>query len=538
MKRLAPPFLVLSVACSAIACSPRRGERTRAPASPRPATSPTVLAVSTPAATQPAADPLAARLRPLLHRLDSARAVVAARVIELPSGRELYAERADEAVIPASNMKLPVSAAVLDRFGPDHELKTYLAVDGDDLWLIGTGDPATGDPGIAKKRNEKPTAMLDRWAAALRARGVTAVNGNLYYYDGAFDDERVHPTWSRSFLTDWYAAPVAGLNFNDNCVDVTVRPAADGQAAAYDVMPPTGGVVEVVNRTVSKGEGDAEIDRSRDANVFTLKGGVRAEKSLESKPVTDPGAFFADALRTNLATHGIAIAGQTRRAEQPLGGLAGPPAEKVVAVHATPLRDVLWRINKNSQNLFAESVCKYLGRAYEVERGNAAARGSWETGGEAVKAFLAGQGIADADKYVVVDGSGLARGNRVTARGQTDLLLAMSRHRYAEAFGQSLAVAGVDGTIGKRSKDIAGRVFAKTGYIGGVRALSGYVRTRENQWLAFSIIYNQIPGSVKPYEELQDDACRLMVEWPAADRAVLRSTSQPTTGPATRPYGG
>jgi hypothetical protein len=240
-----------------------------------------------PAAAADAADPLAGRLRPLLHRLDATGAVVAARVIELPSGRELYADRADEAVIPASNMKLPVSAAALDRFGPDHEVKTYLAVDGDDLWLIGTGDPATGDPALAKKRNEKPTAMLDRWAAALKARGVTAVKGNLYYYDGAFEDVGVHPTWSRSYLTDWYAAPVAGLNFNDNCVDVTVRPAkADGTAAkadatqarrrgcpvggsapstapatgpatapagppaAFEVMPPTASV-EIVNQTVT-----------------------------------------------------------------------------------------------------------------------------------------------------------------------------------------------------------------------------------------------------------------------------------------------
>jgi D-alanyl-D-alanine carboxypeptidase/D-alanyl-D-alanine-endopeptidase (penicillin-binding protein 4) len=267
--------------------------------------------------------------------------------------------------------------------------------------------------------------------------------------------------------------------------------------------------------------------------VFTIKGGVRAEKSLESKAVVNPGAFFADALRTNLASHGITIAGQTKRADKPLGGPGGPPADQVVATHVTPLRDILWRINKNSQNLFAEAMCKYLGRAHEVDRGTADARGSWEAGGSAVKAFLAGQGI-DPAKYAVVDGSGLARGNRVTARGQTDLLRAMSTHRYAAAFGQSLAVAGVDGTIGKRSKDIAGRVFAKTGYIGGVRALSGYVHTREGQWLAFSIIYNQIPGSVKPYEDLQDDACRLMVEWPHVDRAVLRSATQPAT-PATRP---
>jgi D-alanyl-D-alanine carboxypeptidase/D-alanyl-D-alanine-endopeptidase (penicillin-binding protein 4) len=242
---------------------------------------------------------------------------------------------------------------------------------------------------------------------------------------------------------------------------------------------------------------------------------VKAEATLESKPVTDPGKFFADALRTNLRSHGITIAGETRRAAQPLGGDAGPTPEQVVAVHETPLRDAIRRLNKNSQNLFAEAFAKYLGRAYDAERGNPAARGSWASGALAVKAFLRRQGVNDAD-YTLADGSGLSRANRVTTRGQTDLLAAMSRHPHAEVFRESLPIAGTDGTIGKRMKDLAGRVYAKTGYISGVRALSGYARTADDRWLAFSIIYNKIPGDVKPFEALQDEACRILVQSRAA----------------------
>src|SRR2546423_7291088 len=99
---------------------------------------------------------LARRLRPLLHSYDTSGAIVSARVIDLSSGKELYAERADEPFIPASNNKLPVSAAALDRVGIDHTFQTYLAYDGEDIWLIGTGDPATGDPRLAKKYGQKP----------------------------------------------------------------------------------------------------------------------------------------------------------------------------------------------------------------------------------------------------------------------------------------------------------------------------------------------------------------------------------------------
>jgi D-alanyl-D-alanine carboxypeptidase/D-alanyl-D-alanine-endopeptidase (penicillin-binding protein 4) len=80
--------------------------------------------------------------------------------------------------------------------------------------------------------------------------------------------------------------------------------------------------------------------------------------------------------------------------------------------------------------------------------------------------------------------------------------------------------------------DLAGRVFAKTGYIGGVRSLSGYVKTGEGKWLVFSIIYNGIPGDVKPYEELQDQAVRLLAEWPklSSPREAAPSTQPATAG--------
>ena len=86
--------------------------------------------------------------------------------------------------------------ATLDRFGPEHTFDTYLAMDGDDLWVIGTGDPSLGDPKIAKKKGESQLAAFDRWAEALKAKGVTEVKGKLYYYDGAFESQTVNPSWS------------------------------------------------------------------------------------------------------------------------------------------------------------------------------------------------------------------------------------------------------------------------------------------------------------------------------------------------------
>lgn len=523
----------------------RRGGATRPAATQPSATQPATLPTSALPPQGPTSDPaLAAKLHEVLHARDASGATIAVRVVELETGRELYAERADEPVTPASNLKILASSAALEKFGPDYELKTYLAIDGDDLWVIGTGDPSVGDPKMSEQRHEKPTAVFDRWAEALAAKGVKAVKGNLYYYDGTFDDQQVHPTWSKGYLTDWYAAPVAGLNFNDNCVDVTVHPAvgtdgkpADGQPGTCDVMPPTGALVTIENKTVTGGTGDLEIERKADADAYTVVGGVKATKTVESKAVTNPGRFFAEALRANLAGHGITLAGETKRADKPLGGPAGPPADKVVAVHASKLKEVLTRLNKASQNLFAEAMSKLLGRTAAVEAGDPDARGSWAAGGEAIKAYMKRMGV-DPSAYVLADGSGLSKANRVTARGHSDLLVAISKQPWGDVFRGTLPIGGVDGTIGKRMKDIAGKVHAKTGYIGGVRALSGYVQTDGGKWLVFSMIYNQIPGSVTPFEVLQDDACRVMVAWPDVAKAQLKAgsaTTLPTTAPSTQP---
>src|SRR5689334_1033659 len=97
-------------------------------------------------------------LGPLLHEVlqqrDKPGVVVAARVYDLDTKEELYAENLDRPMTPASNLKLFTTAATLDRLGPEHTFNTYLAMDGDDLWVIGTGDPSLGDPKIAKKKHE------------------------------------------------------------------------------------------------------------------------------------------------------------------------------------------------------------------------------------------------------------------------------------------------------------------------------------------------------------------------------------------------
>ena len=68
-----------------------------------------------------------------------------------------------------------------------------------------------------------------------------------------------------------------------------------------------------------------------------------------------------------------------------------------------------------------------------------------------------------------------------------------------KTYFESLGIGGIDGTIKSRFDDLKDRVRGKTGYIGGVRSLSGYVQNDDGHWIVFSIIFNGFQGSAKPY---------------------------------------
>ena len=480
---------------------------------------------------------LARQLDSVLNRLSHTGAVVRARVVELPGCRELYARDVDEASTPASNFKLLTTAVGLDTFGADHKVKTYLAIDGDDLWVIGTGDPATGDARLAKAAGGTPVTLLEEWAGVIQRRGIREIKGDLIYDDSAFEaDPRVHPSWPKDWLLHWYATPTSGLNFCDNSVDITVLPTEEGQPVRYEVMPPIENIT-VINECVTGKKGEPEIAKLAGSNTYRLGGVCTKRTELKSKPVEDPGAFFADAMRSQLRVKGITLSGEIRRAKAPLGGSATPPDDKVIAIHETPFRDILARINKNSQNLFAECLCKLNGQAFELRSGRRVP-GSWEDGGRAVRAFLTGNGIDDA-ALAPMDGSGLSPKNRVTTRMITDVLGVMHARPDAEVYKASLTAAGVDGSLKDRMTDLKGHVFGKTGYIGGVSSLSGYVKTRKGKWLAFSIIYNRIPSKagddddVVPFTKLQDEACRILVGWGGM---IAPSAPGPSPSPIRTPH--
>ncbi|MBN2562546.1 MAG: D-alanyl-D-alanine carboxypeptidase/D-alanyl-D-alanine-endopeptidase [Phycisphaerae bacterium] len=439
------------------------------------------------------------------------KAQLGARVVELPAGRVLYDRAGHRPMLPASNMKLIVMAAAIDQLGKDCQFKTVLAIRGADLIVIGGGDPTIGDERLARQRGHTITAVFHDWAATLKAAGIKQVPGNIVIDDSIFDRQFVHPDWPSDQFQKWYEAPVGGLNFNANCTAVRVCPTTPGEPATVSLVPGNT-LLRLVNKTVTgerQKKKKATVSRKRGSDTILVSGPVAKEGVLGPVTVRDPGLYFGHVLKTCLAAKGIRVVGGVVREEVRHNDGSVPVDCHIVAVHRSPLADALSRAGKQSLGMMAEALVKLLGS----EQGSA---GSWENGRLAVNAFMRKVGVPP-DQFTVSDGSGLSRANRLSPAAATQVLQYMfnAPDGKFELLRDSLACAGVDGTMEKRLRapDTKGRVFAKTGYIKGVRTLAGYVHTASDRWLAFAFYYHQ---AVKPAEmkKLQDEACRLLVSWP------------------------
>ena len=144
-----------------------------------------------------------------------------------------------------------------------------------------------------------------------------------------------------------------------------------------------------------------------------------------------------------------------------------------------------------SDNLSAENTLKILGpKAYGPP-------GTTEHGISAVKGLLHSLTI-DTTKLLMVDGSGVSHYNLLTPEILVDLLRGIYfRKDIFDLYYASLPNAGVDGLLANRMKGTPAQnnLHAKTGTLGGVSTLSGYVRTADGEMLGFSVMMQNYIGS-------------------------------------------
>jgi D-alanyl-D-alanine carboxypeptidase/D-alanyl-D-alanine-endopeptidase (penicillin-binding protein 4) len=505
------------------------------------------LQLSSVAAKKPAPKKdLAKEISALLAQPPLDRAHWGIDVVDMDTGKTLYAQNAEQLFLPASNAKLFTTAAALASAGPDYRFRTTVEAEGridshgrllGDLVFVGRGDPNISGRVLpySQKTQRTPPHMqiLEEMADQVANSGLKMVDGDLIGDDTYYAFERYAEGWALDDLQWSDGAPVSALSFNDNVVFINIMPGYQAGDKALITVEPETGYYELDNRIVTSAAGVTKrigIHRDPGSKKIVLWGTIPLgdTETKETLAIEDPAEFVAQLFRMLLERRGITVHGKARArhgedaqffvaSAPPAASVAQPsvtaapaadsamsntiaqiaPTEqpstnKVLAEHlSTRLADDIRVINKTSQNLHAELALRLVGKL----RGSG---GSFEGGIAAVKQFLLQAGLKE-DEFTFLDGSGLSRRDLVTPAATVQLLIYASRQPWGAAFEESLPVSGVDGSLADRFQNTpaVGQIHAKTGSLSHVNALSGYGQTQAGKRFVFSIFCNNhnMPGS-------------------------------------------
>ena len=427
------------------------------------------------------------------------------------NGSEVISLDSKKLMRMASNSKLYVSAAILDILGPGFQFETVLYGDGelrDSIWVGDMHFAGSGDPSIdGEHYNDNPLFVFDRFVTQLAGAGIREIRGDIYGNESLFDDIRYPRGWEWDDLSYYYAPEISALSFNRNCVDLTVRAQGrPGERPEISWFPFDTDYVNFVNEqyiTPANVRFNESYARILGTNTILLRSTLPVGMiETESLSIAEPANFFVHTFAKHLSERGktwqgeISVDAKSRNWDeyQPL------------ASHISePLYVLLRRLNAESDNFYTEMLVKALA-AYSLD-----ITGTTESGLKLIEEWLVNKGIAE-EMINFRDASGMASANLSTPYAITQFLHLMNQHHYSVYYASGFAQPGQAGTLSNRMLQsvFKEKLKAKTGFISGVRTLSGYIETEAGNSYSFSILTNNFTSRVRTVDIVQERILELI----------------------------
>lgn len=378
-------------------------------------------------------------------------------IFEPATGKYWYRQQADKFFLPASCTKLFTCYAALKYLGDSLTGIKYVIRDSS-LYLIPSGDPGFLHPDFPrqpvydflKSRKEKIYIGYPNWQAARYGRGW------------AWDD------YSEAYMPERSPFPLYGnvlrFRFNDDTLKTIPR-------FRFDLQTLTG-MINLEDPFVRHKRQFPEkfsVKRFEQGNAYKIIPSNSRFNGISIPFLTDIDlirTLLMDTLKTTDINEGwLNLGGGT---ERNLQRIASQPTDSLLKI-----------MMHRSDNFYAEQVllmaanerigrmndCDFIDTLLSTSLKDLPQRPSW------------------------VDGSGLSRYNLFTPESFITLLGKMKQEFGIERLKGILAT-GNSGTLSGLYVQDSGYIFAKTGTLSGQVALSGYLLTRKNRLLLFSILIN------------------------------------------------
>lgn len=426
-----------------------------------------------------------------------AGAMVGVSIRNQQTGELIYDHLGSTRLRPASNLKLFTAASALEVLGENYTFSTKLFVNGrvekgvlkGDVILQGGGDPTLQQ------------ADLQAFAQSLKEIGIKRIGGQIVGDDTRYDDIRYSIDMPWSDEEAYYGAEISALtlspdqDYDAGTVALEVKPAKKVGEKVSFTMRPDNTYVQIVNKAVTSAKDSKEdltFSRDHSTNTITISGQIPQGATSESEwiAVFHASKFVVHLFEEELKKVGIKVDKGYR-----LG--VTPSHARLVNEHKSiTLRELLLPFMKLSNNGHGELLVKEMGKVIK-------GKGSFEAGLAVMNEKLTPFGMEFANQ-VIRDGSGISHVNLIQPNEITKLLFSIQSKSWFPSYYRALPVSGakeklIGGTLRYRMKQepLVGNVVAKTGTLTTVSSISGYVKTRSEANLIFSILINNVMDEEK-----------------------------------------
>jgi D-alanyl-D-alanine carboxypeptidase/D-alanyl-D-alanine-endopeptidase (penicillin-binding protein 4) len=381
-------------------------------------------------------------------------------IYEPATGKYWYDYQGDKYFAPASNTKLPTCYAAMKYLG-DSLVGARIEDRGNTINILGTADPTFLHPDFtAQPILGYLQTIKDRKLYLIRNTDTNYNHNSLFQMYG--------PGWSWADYDQSYMAERSFFPMYGNIVTFSID-----DVGGLRVVPDY-----FFKNTwfIKNAAAELEVTREIAGNAFIASGNKKksAPVSIPFKTEDDHDARAKNSVNTSES-----LLSDTLGVTVTYGEAAKQPRQYTRVLHSQPTDSLLRPMMHNSDNFFAEQALLMVANEHIGVMSDS----------RIIDTLLKTDFADLPQKPRWVDGSGLSRYNLFTPQDMVAILNKMKRDFGMERIKIILPTGG-EGTISSYYKAENGYIFAKTGTLSGVVALSGFLYTKKNKLLIFSVLVN------------------------------------------------